>query len=80
MNNLNNKMAGRQLFENCREYIPEEIEVLKPDILVTQGDWANRRGQTLSRAVRRAAGRAHLPVALHPPRRHLKSPADFSRR
>ena len=29
--------------------------------------------------VRRAAGRARLSIALHPPRRHLQSPADLSR-
>jgi len=31
------------------------------------------------KAVRRAAGRARLPVALHPPRRHLQSPPDLGR-
>jgi uracil-DNA glycosylase family 4 len=40
MNKPNNRQADPQLFENCREYIPGEIEVLKPDILVTQGDRA----------------------------------------
>ena len=32
------------------------------------------------RPVRRAQGGARLPVALHPPRRHLQQPADQSRR
>jgi hypothetical protein len=36
-------------------------------------------GALCQEAVRRAAGRARLPVALHPPRRHLQSPADRSR-
>jgi hypothetical protein len=28
------------LFENCRQFIPEEVEILRPDIIVTQGMWA----------------------------------------
>jgi hypothetical protein len=30
------------LFNNCREFIAPEIRLLKPDILVTQGDWGRR--------------------------------------
>lgn len=43
MNKDNHKMADRRMFRNCRAYIPGEIEALRPDILVTQGDnakWA----------------------------------------
>ena len=40
----------------------------------------DRVGGLCQEAVRRAAGRARLSVALHPPRRHLQSPADLSRR
>lgn len=29
-----------QFFANCREFLPGEVEVLKPAIIVTQGDWA----------------------------------------
>ena len=39
-----------------------------------------RVGGLCQGAVRRAAGRARLSVALHPPRRHLQPPADLSRR
>jgi hypothetical protein len=35
MNKLHNRQADGQLFKNCREYIPGEIEVLAPNILVT---------------------------------------------
>ena len=30
------------LFDNCRRYIPEELRILRPDILVTQGAQARR--------------------------------------
>ena len=39
----------------------------------------DRVGRLCQEAVRRAAGRARLPVALHPSRRHLQWPADLSR-
>ena len=39
-----------------------------------------RMGGLCKGAFRRAAGRARLPVALHPPCRHIQSPADLSRR
>ena len=32
--------ADNRLFENCREYLPKEIEILDPDIIVTQGEKA----------------------------------------
>jgi hypothetical protein len=35
--NTNNKW---KLFECCREYIPGEIEILRPDVLITQGNEA----------------------------------------
>ena len=28
------------MFKNCMEYLPREIEILDPDIIVTQGDEA----------------------------------------
>ena len=69
MNNLNNKMAGRQLFENCREYIPGEIEVLKPDILVTQGDWAmeaiTRNFSATIKGEQKSCGYAFLKLGDH---------------
>lgn len=40
MNNPRGAQADARLFTNCREYLPGELEVLAPDILVTQGDWA----------------------------------------
>lgn len=33
-------MADERLFDNCREYIRGEIEVLDPNIIITQGDQA----------------------------------------
>lgn len=34
------RMAAQRLFDNCRAYIPGELEILAPAILVTQGRWA----------------------------------------
>ena len=31
------KQADRTLFENCRRFIPQELRLLSPDIIVTQG-------------------------------------------
>jgi hypothetical protein len=36
------KQANVKLFKNCREYIPNEIELLEPDIIVTQGKMAKK--------------------------------------
>ena len=33
--------ASQRLFDNCRAYIPGELEILAPAILVTQGRWAH---------------------------------------
>lgn len=32
--------ANQILFDNCREVIPGELEILDPDIIITQGKWA----------------------------------------
>jgi uracil-DNA glycosylase len=36
-NNPQRGKAAAVLFENCRAYIPGELRILKPDVLVTQG-------------------------------------------
>ena len=45
------KSGGRQadgrLFDNCRKYLPGELRVLRPDILVTQGVWARKAIESL---------------------------------
>lgn len=28
------------IFRNCRQFIPAEVEILRPDLIVTQGKWA----------------------------------------
>jgi len=33
-------MADQRLFDNCRPFLPREIEILAPDVLVTQGNRA----------------------------------------
>lgn len=42
MNNPGNKQANHVLFENCREYLRGELEILKPNIIVSQGQEAKR--------------------------------------
>lgn len=39
-NNLGGAMGPDIMFRNCRKFIPREIEILSPDILVTQGNQA----------------------------------------
>ena len=33
-------LADPTLFWNCRKFIPEELKILEPEIIVTQGGWA----------------------------------------
>lgn len=42
MNKPGRKKADKQLFSNCRNYLQKELMILKPDIIVTQGDEAKR--------------------------------------
>ena len=39
-NKKNKGQADGTLFDECRRFIPEELRILKPDIVVTQGNWA----------------------------------------
>lgn len=41
-NNPGRKQAGDLLFKNCRGYLPEEIEILAPEIVITQGEKARQ--------------------------------------
>jgi len=48
----NSRQAPQRMFDNCREYLRAEIELLSPDILVTQGERAqavveNEFGRTI---------------------------------
>jgi uracil-DNA glycosylase len=40
MNRDGSAQAHDRLFENCRLYVGGEILILRPDIIVTQGDYA----------------------------------------
>ncbi len=42
MNKLQREKADRVLFKNCQEYLPGELEILCPDIIVTQGAEAQK--------------------------------------
>ena len=39
-NKSQRQQADKVLFENCRRFIPGELRLLSPDVLVTQGGWA----------------------------------------
>jgi hypothetical protein len=41
-NNPQRAKADGVLFDNCREFIPDELRILRPDILVTQGKEARK--------------------------------------
>lgn len=47
MNKAKSKMADKQLFENCRAYLDGEVQILTPDIVVTQGDEAKKAVEAL---------------------------------
>lgn len=40
MNRDGRRKADPRLFRNCRGFIPDEVRILNPDVLVTQGDEA----------------------------------------
>ena len=48
MNKAGRKKADRLLFKNCRPYLTEELSILEPDIIVTQGNEARKAIRTLS--------------------------------
>lgn len=39
-NKSERSQADKVLFENCRRFIPGELRLLRPDVVVTQGGWA----------------------------------------
>lgn len=45
-NNPSRAQASSRLFKNCREYIPGEVIVLSPNIVITQGAWAREAIET----------------------------------
>lgn len=42
MNKPGRKQADRVLFRNCRKYLKGELEILRPDVIVTQGAEAKK--------------------------------------
>ncbi len=42
LNHSLRRQAADVLFDNCREFIPPELRILKPDIIVSQGGQAKR--------------------------------------
>jgi hypothetical protein len=60
-NNPGRAQANATLFENCREFIPGELSILDPDIIVTQGSWAKLAVQA---AFPRLQSPAYMPAEL----------------
>jgi len=78
-NNPRNAQAAAVLFENCRPFIAKELELLQPDIIVSQGDHAMKavaeglsepaprlRGSCAIRIIR-CGGRPALWIATYHP-------------
>lgn len=42
VNNPGNKKADNRLFKNCKNFVPQEVEILNPNIIVTQGNEARQ--------------------------------------
>lgn len=53
MNKPGRKQADRVLFRNCREYLRGELEILCPDIIVTQGAEAKRAVESFYKLLER---------------------------
>jgi len=47
MNKAGNKKADRVLFKNCRIYLKDELSILRPKIIVTQGNEAKTAVQSI---------------------------------
>ncbi len=52
MNKPQRKKADKVLFKNCQEFLAKELEILSPEILVTQGNEAKKAIQILASHVR----------------------------
>ncbi len=59
VHNPGHKMAKARLFKNCREYVLGEIEILNPDIIVTQGKLARESFEGAFEVVKEAKGDIH---------------------
>jgi hypothetical protein len=42
VNNPGNRKADYRLFKNCKSFVPQEVEILNPNIIVTQGNEARQ--------------------------------------
>jgi len=59
VNNPSHKQANARLFKNCKEYVPGEIEILNPDIIVTQGRLARKSFEDAFEVVKATKGNIH---------------------
>ena len=66
-NNPQRGKASSVLFDNCRDYIPAELRILQPDVIVTQGGEAKDvilKGMRLVRHEVREVGGAHYETGV----------------
>ncbi len=59
MNKDHRSLADDRLFHNCRGHLPGELEILNPEVLVTQGAWAKT-------AIEQLFGVRHVATAGEP--------------
>ena len=55
------EQASQVLFNNCRRFIPRELEILDPDIIITQGKWGKL---TIDRVFPQLVSPDYIPESL----------------
>jgi len=65
MNNPYNKQADKMLFKNCRGYLEDEIVLMRPDIIVTQGLEAKKALEQIIPETHLSQDRAHHIINLN---------------
>jgi len=66
--------ADQTLFKNCRRFIPGELEVLRPDVVVTQG---NEAEAAIRKLIRQPTVRKTIPAGRKLPAHYSKLPARY---
>ena len=65
MNKKQRKKADKKLFQNCKAYLKDELKILDPEILVTQGDEAKDAIQAIHDGITKSIGRFASIIALN---------------
>lgn len=65
MNNPGRKEADKKLFENCRGYLLEELKILNPNIIVSQGNKAKKAMEKISDRTLKTIGKQAKIILLN---------------